>query len=140
MNGSGKHSGFSLAEVVVAVFVIGVAMITFIPCFVQGRASVRKSQRIELAAKVANAEIEKWRHAGYSGLPTIPAGKSSVTQSLSVPNPLPKGGGQIKFQHVNTSLAATTVDTGLEQMDATVSWDDTVGDHGSVTINALISK
>lgn len=127
-----------MIEALVALFVMVVVTVAFIPGFTQSRRMVRHSQRIELATAIAQAELETWRAAGYDNLPAIPGGSTSTTVPLSQQNTLPGPSGSVTFTYLDSSLAPTPNPSRRERVDVTVGWNESGQDQGSVTLSNLV--
>jgi prepilin-type N-terminal cleavage/methylation domain-containing protein len=116
--------GFSLVEVVISLFVIGVTialtttMLTLMPLS-------RHAKDQSLALSIASNEVEGLRSLGYASLPA--SGSFSDTQ-LSL---LPQGSG---------SITVTDFNPRTKQVDVTVSWQENASTaSSSVSLTTLIT-
>lgn len=118
---SGK--GFSLIEVVVSIFVIGV-MIVASAALLGGVPASRLARNQSIALTVAQNQIESLRAAGYAALPA--SGPFSDTE-LSA---LSSGAG---------SIAIAAYDARTKRIDVSVSWEEEAGPQ-AITLTTLIAE
>jgi type II secretory pathway pseudopilin PulG len=130
------QGGFSLVEAVVTIFMVGIAIATFLPALLQSRGSIARNRHRELATTLAASVLDGERQAGYAAHPTgtfpLP---TSATQA-----DLPKVGGNIVESYVDANLQPTTADSGRKKATVTVSWSDGVNDQGAVSLTTLIAN
>jgi prepilin-type N-terminal cleavage/methylation domain-containing protein len=134
----GSRRGFTLVEVIAALLIVGFAIIVFGASFPATSQAISRSRNTDLASDACQQQLEFWRNVGYSSLPAIPGGQSSVTQSFTPPADLQQGAGTITFTRVDANFAVSTANTGRVRVDVTVSWDGRGVDQGSVTLTTLI--
>lgn len=127
-----------MIEALIGVMVIVVAVLVFLPGLIQSRKMIQRSQRVETATEVAEAELEHWREATFTGLPAIKASSQSTSQSLSQPNPLPGPSGSVVFTKVDSNLLPTASEYNRRKIAATVNWNDGHGDVGSVVLTSMV--
>ena len=133
-------SGFTLLEALIAMFVVVVSVICFLPGFLCARSLTTRSQHIETATETAEAELDYWREAGYTNLPSIPNGNKSTAVSLSTANPLPGPSGNTTITYLDSTLTPSASDTGRKRVDVTVGWGAGMQDTGTVVLTTIISK
>ena len=125
-----KHSidrtrGFSLLEVVIAVFLIGIIFVMY-SAAVKNVSLNRNAKDEEIALRIANTKIGALRDAGYANLPG--GGSFSDPQLGSIPS----GSGAVAVSDFN----ATT-----KQVTVTVSWNEpSIGSSRSVLLSTLITN
>ena len=116
-----NQKGFSLAEIIVAIFMV---LVLFSLAIMEVRAlEISRTQRYEdVAYHVANKEMESLRATAFDNLP--PSGSISDTNLSQIPS----------------GLGSFTVSdysgySGMKEIIVTVSWDD--GANKSVVIRTL---
>ncbi len=60
-----ERNGFSLTELLVAIFILAVVVVSLINVFVYGFNLIRKSEQVALATHVAQLEVEKYRTMAF---------------------------------------------------------------------------
>lgn len=133
-----RGRGYSLVEVLIAVFMLLLCVLTVAPCMSFSRTVTRKQQRTEIATHIAAAEIETYRGRTFTSLPAISS--SSVTLPLTGTNSLPGGTGSTTFTKVDAALNETTAEYGRRKISVTVAWDDKLQDKGAVTLTSILVK
>lgn len=120
-----SHGGFSLIEVLISVFIVGVTIILF-QTALQGVFLVRIANHKEIALRIANNKMEYVRALPYASLPT--SGTFSDSQMSSIPS----GSGTLTVANFNSKV---------KQVTAAVTW---VEPHDSmqrsVSISTLITE
>ena len=149
-----KHKGFTLIEVLIAMFVLSVGMLGSTALMLQGRAEAKKinydGKAMQLAMGMAEqmrANIEGVRAGNYSGVDTATVtdpGCIATTCSVSdmaqydsfiwgqALENLPEGEGTVALEIANV------VDDAL--FTITVSWTETQKDVGSSTTGSEVTK
>ena len=69
---NGKGAGFSLIEVLITIFILGIVCITLIGVFIYGFNLLAKTKQVGLATSVAQFEVEKYRNMAFASIPLIP--------------------------------------------------------------------
>jgi prepilin-type N-terminal cleavage/methylation domain-containing protein len=116
--------GFTLIEVAVAVFVIGI-MIVASAALLHGVPVSRVTHSQSIALAIAESQIETLRAAGYAALPASGSFTDSALSSLA------------------SSTASTTVtvyDSKTKRVDVGVSWLETDATRRYVTLTTLIAQ
>ena len=62
---NGKEAGFSLIEVLITIFILGVVCITLVSVFIYGFNLLQKTKKVALATQIAQEEIEIYRNMNY---------------------------------------------------------------------------
>jgi type II secretory pathway pseudopilin PulG len=128
--------GFSLLEVLLSLFAVGVAMAAYIPASLSSRQIVAHTRKVELALRVGGAILDQERLAGYS---SIPIATSAPLSPINEPD-LPNISTSMTVSYVDASLQPSAIDVGRKKTDITVSWDDNLRDKGSVTLSTIIAN
>jgi type II secretory pathway pseudopilin PulG len=131
-----RRFGFSLLEVLLSLFAVGVSMAAFIPASLSSRQIVAHTRRVELALRVGGAILDQQRLAGYSA---IPIGSSAPSSPIVEPD-LPNMATSMTVSYVDASLQPTATDAGRKKTDITVSWGDKLRDKGTVTLSTIIAN
>jgi prepilin-type N-terminal cleavage/methylation domain-containing protein len=116
--------GFTLIEVAVAIFVIGI-MIVASAALLHGVPVSRVTHSQSIALAIAESQIETLRAAGYAALPASGSFTDSALSSLA------------------SSTASTTVtvyDSKTKRVDVGVSWLETDATRRYVTLTTLIAQ
>lgn len=117
--------GFTLLEVVISLFVVGVAVV-LAGTLVHVIPLVRHAKNEDIALKIAANEIETVRAAGYGSLP----GDGSFSDALLID--LPMATGTIEVEDFNDKT---------KQVTARVSWQETSSAASStVELSTLITN
>lgn len=117
--------GFSLIEVVVSLFVIGV-VILLSASIIRAVPLSRHAKYENQAASIAQNELESLRSGGYSALPA----SGSFTDSLL--STLPSGSGTVDVSDYNAKT---------KQVSVTVSWqEENATTTSSVAVTTLITS
>lgn len=132
--------GTTLAEVLIALFIAAMAVTVFGTAMPFAAEWVSRSRLTDVATNACEPQIEYWRDIGYGSLPSIPSGNSSTSQAFTPPSALSGATGTVTFTRLTDSLTASTSDTGVVKVDATVVWTGTGHDGGTVTLTTLIGK
>ena len=131
-----KRRAFSLLEIMLSLFAIGIAISAFVPASLNSRKMVVHDRRKELATTVAGAVLDQERALGYTNLAL---GSSALPAGFSQPD-LPHFSGSIMTGLLDSSLNSTATDSGRKKVDVTVSWDDKRKDKGSITVSTIIAN
>ncbi len=67
-NQENPQKGFSLIEVLIAVFILGIVSMTLVSVFMYGFNSVYKTRMVSLATQIAQEEIELVRNMNYDDI------------------------------------------------------------------------
>lgn len=102
---NGKEAGFSLIEVLVTIFILGIVCITLISVFIYGFNLLQKTKKVAMATEIAQAEVERYRNTPYATIKAITIGIAQplLTASqtlLSTPAYFTSGQGSATFQSV----------------------------------------
>ncbi len=117
--------GFSLVEVLVAIFIIGL-MLLMLDATLQNIPLIAYARDQDIALKIAGGELEKLRAGGYDALPE--SGSFSDAQ-LSA---LPSGAG---------TVAVTAYNDKTKQVTATVTWRErTAASDSTLSLTTLITQ
>jgi prepilin-type N-terminal cleavage/methylation domain-containing protein len=115
--------GFSLIEIVITLFIIGIAF-TLYYVALQNVSISRTAKDEEIALRIANNKMGGLRAAGYINLP--PSGAFTDTQLSSIP----LGSG---------SVAVSAFNAQTKQVMVTVSWSEpNISGSRSVVLSTLI--
>ncbi|MFC2167185.1 prepilin-type N-terminal cleavage/methylation domain-containing protein [Acidobacteriota bacterium] len=67
-NQKNPEKGFSLIEVLIAVFILGIVSMTLISVFIYGFNVVYRTKQVSLATQIAQEEVELVRNLGYDDI------------------------------------------------------------------------
>jgi prepilin-type N-terminal cleavage/methylation domain-containing protein len=120
-----SKSGFSLLEVIVTLFIIGLALILYQAAL--GKAKlIQYAKNQEIALRVANNKMEELRAGGYAALPS--SGSFSDPQLNSLPNS-------------SASITITDYNADTKQVIITIEWQELTGSAlKNISLATLITK
>lgn len=119
-----RDGGFSLFEVLIVVFLIGVIFVMYSGA-VKNVSLNRNAKDQEIALRIASTKMETLRDAGYENLP--PSGSFADSQLASIPSG-------------SASLAVSDFNAQTKQVTVTVSWTEpSIGTSRSVALSTLIT-
>lgn len=123
---AGMHAprGYSLIEVVIALFIVGV-IIVLSTAMLRAAPLTKRASSEQIALKIAENEIETLRAVGYSSLPASGAFTDSLMTSI------PSGSGTIAISDFNSTT---------KQVGVTVSWQNPNASTTSITLTTLVAK
>lgn len=101
-------SGFSLVEVTVSIFILGVILLT-LQAVLQSGALVRTTKNQGIALAIAKDQLETLRSGGYANLPASGSFSNSLLSSLPI---------------ATTTLAISTYNAGTKQVIVSVLWQE----------------
>lgn len=120
------HRGFSLVEVVVSIFIIGV-MLFMLQAIIHSSALVRMAKNQGIALSIARNKLEGLRAGGYTNLPTSGSFSDSLVDTLP--------------QAATTTLVVSDYNVKTKQVSVSVVWKDqgTVAST-TVSLSTLIAQ
>lgn len=118
-----KVRGFSLVEVVVSIFVVGIILIAS-ATLLNGVPLNRLTRDQDLALKIANNEIEALRALGYANLPA--SGSFADTELSSLTN----GAGVATISDYNAKT---------KKIDVSVTWIDSDETPREISLTTLVT-
>ena len=119
------RQGFSLIEVVIAIFIITV-MFAFYQAALRSTALARSAKYKDLALRIANNKMEELRAGGYGSLPASSPFSDPLLSSL------PSGSAAMSISDYNDKT---------KQVSAIVSWKELAGSEShSVSLSTLITQ
>ena len=77
----GPQGGFSLIEVLIAVFILGIVSMTLVSVFMYGFNVVFRTKQVTLATQIAQEQVEHVRNLNFDDILTL--GSSFTHESLS---------------------------------------------------------
>src|SRR2546425_139058 len=135
----GQQRGFTLVEVIIGCVIVALMFLTFVPAYLSSEQAIRRGQNKELATQSARQELESWRLQGYVAVSALIGAQSSRTLSFTPSNSLPQVTGQDTFTRVDTNLLPVSTESGRIRVAATVAWNRSNTDSGSVTLTTLFT-
>lgn len=76
-----KQGGFTLIEVLITIFLLGVVLMTLVSVFIYGFTLLARTKQVNLAAQIAQEEVEFIRNNSFDDILTL--GTSFTHESLS---------------------------------------------------------
>lgn len=117
--------GFSLLEVIVTLFIIGLVLVLYQAALGKVRL-IQYAKNQEIALRVANNKIEELRSGGYSALPSSGSFSDSQLNSLS---------------NSSASMTITDYNADTKQILVTIQWLDPAGSSlKNISLTTLITK
>jgi type II secretory pathway pseudopilin PulG len=133
-----KRRALTLVELLLAVFVSVLTASAIVPIFLSAECSTRRAANLERATQSAHRELESWRQLGFSSLPRISTGNTTVRQTFTSDSNLPGVTGSLTITRVDGALTPSASETGLRKVEATISWSGSRYDRGSVRVTTLV--
>ncbi len=93
-NQKNPQKGFSLIEVLISVFILGIVSVTLISVFIYGFNVVFKTRQVILATQIAQEEVERVRNLNYDDILLL--GSTYNHDSLSE---LVNGAGELSIEN-----------------------------------------
>ena len=121
--GRNRRSGFTLLEVLLAVFVLALTALILAAAFPTAQISRIKAAHVSYAVNLSRQTMEEKRSAGYSNL-------LAGTTEITVPAELP--GGQM-------TTIISQYSPHIKQIEVTITWSGYRRVGGSTTLATLVS-
>ncbi len=121
----GKEQGFTLAELMITLVVVGIVVSSVALLLGSIQRSQRQTAFTESATRAAQRQIEIMRNNQFNQL--VPGVDISFTNDLPVNLPSPKSG----------TVVVSEPSSGLKRVDVTVNYDDG-GQQRTVQLSSLI--
>lgn len=117
----GKSGGFSLIEVLITIFILGVVCITLISVFIYGYNLIQKTKKVAMATEIAQAEVERYRNTPYATIKALATGTALplATESqalLDAPEYFNDGAGSATFESVPGG------DENIRKLTVQITW------------------
>lgn len=123
-----KQRGFTLIEVMLAVFVVSITALIFAATFPTSQISHMKAAYMSYATSLAEQKVEEFKAAGYANIQL-----GSQEQAITIP---PNGTQSITgTQTVNITQYATDI----KKIEVTITWSGYRMVGGTVALVTLIS-
>lgn len=122
-NGRNRASGFTLVEVLLAVFVLALTALILAAAFPTAQISRIKAAHVSYAVDLSRQTMEEKRSAGYSSL-------LAGTTEITVPAELP--GGQ-------QTTTISQYSPHIKRIEVTITWSGYRRVGGSTTLATLVS-
>lgn len=132
-----NNKGFTLVEIIVAIFVISVGIVSIVSMFPLGMKLVNSSQTSAISNQLCQQKIEEILATPYND---IVVGNSSENP---LPLPFASFRREVKITYVDPALSMqeTTTDKGMKKAEVSVYWNNTLGvGEKSTKITSLISR
>ncbi|MFA6408249.1 MAG: prepilin-type N-terminal cleavage/methylation domain-containing protein [Candidatus Paceibacterota bacterium] len=119
------YRGFSLIEIIISIFIIGI-MLVLLQAVIRGGSLARAAQNQGIALSIAQGEIESLRASGYDNLP------SSGTFTDSLLDTLPIATASLSVSDYNDKTKQVTVNVLWQNSGFTAS--------STVSLSTLITQ
>jgi hypothetical protein len=124
---SRKQEGFTILEIVIATFVLTLAIGTSLTVLGRGFASLDSARCFSTASQIMQSELEKMRLTQWGNGTTVGTGTSGVTAYPAGPTPLTINTNFFALGSAGTrmSLTRTVADVhpGMLKITLTIEWD-----------------
>jgi prepilin-type N-terminal cleavage/methylation domain-containing protein len=134
-----KRRGFTLAEVLVSLTVLCLAVLAVVPALLLGNRSVQRAQHTEVATQIAQERLEKVREAGYTALAVMRTSGTSLSETFAPGSSLPRGTGLVATTRLAEDLVTPTTNSERCRVSVTVSWTGVGNNKGAVTLTTLVT-
>jgi prepilin-type N-terminal cleavage/methylation domain-containing protein len=116
-----KEGGFSLIEVLITIFILGVVCITLISVFIYGFNLLQKTKKVAMATEIAQAEVERYRNTPYATIKALTTGTAQplLTASqtlLGTPEYFINGQGSATFEAIPGG------DENIRKLTVQITW------------------
>jgi prepilin-type N-terminal cleavage/methylation domain-containing protein len=116
-----NERGFSLIEVLITIFILGVVCITLISVFIYGFNLLQKTKKVALATEIAQAEVERYRNTPYATIKALATGTALplTTESqtlLGTPEYFNNGTGSATFETIPGG------DDNIRKLTVQITW------------------
>lgn len=108
----GKHSGFTLVEMLITIVVLGIAISSIAALYYNMQGVQVRSRHLDLATRAAQTEIEVLRNNSYNSLTP----DSSIDFTSSLPSSLPS--------NKKGTVYVSQPQADLRQLDVTITYTD----------------
>ena len=109
-NQKNPQKGFSLIEVLIAIFILGIVSVTLISVFIYGFNIVFRTRQVNLATQIAQEEVELVRNLNYDDILLL--GSTFTHDSLSE---LVNGAGALSIESGSGD--------DIKKLTVSVTWD-----------------
>ncbi len=109
-NQKNPQKGFSLIEVLIAIFILGIVSVTLISVFIYGFNVVYKTRQVSMATQIAQEEVELVRNMNYDDILLL--GSTYTHDSLSE---LVNGAGALSIE--------SGPGDDIKKLTVSVTWD-----------------
>ena len=130
-------NGFTLIEVLVAIFILSIGVLTIFGIFPLGIQIARSSEMATIAVYLGETKIEEVISTPYEEIFV------GATTDSSLPPPFSSYGRETRVTYVDPALGLQEVanDTEVKKIEVTVSWKSPVGlTEKSIELVTLIGK
>jgi len=134
---SEKRAGFTLVELIIAIFILGIAITAVLGIFPLGMQIIKFSETATVATHLANAKIEEVISTPYK---EIPLGTTTESTLLA---PFQRYVREMRVNYVDPSLnlQESSSDTGIKKIEIIVSWKSSLKiSNKNIKITTLISE
>ena len=125
--GGENHRGFTLIEVLIALFILCVSLLGtagLIAGIIKGNVH---SRRVTAATTLAQEKMEEYRRRGYSGSPSVSATQTEDYREIT---------GNLSFKRV-TGIEVAHPGVNMKTVTVTVYWDS---DEKSLVLKTIFAK
>lgn len=123
MSYSTRKSGFTFLEVLVALSLFAVGMISVLAIFPVNRRFLLQSANTTQAVELAQEKLEQVRALTYNDL-TVGAYEAAAPVTADTTNPLSQYTRQTTVTLLDGNRQTTNTDQGLKKVDVQVSWKE----------------
>ncbi len=129
--------GFTLIELIIAIFILSVGISAVLIMFPLGIQTVKSSEMVTTAAQLGQEKIEEISSKQYEEI------SIGTTTEASLPSPFNTYKREVKTNYVDPilNLQETSTDEGIKKIEVTVFWKSPLGiTEKNIKITTLISK
>jgi len=111
----GKKRGLTLIEVVIAIFVLCVGLLSILMLYPLGLETSRTSYHSTVAANFAQEKIEEMLSKDYQGVVSVNRSKINDLYDFQV---------RVSFVDPDNNMAESQVDKGIKRIEVTIFWSE----------------
>ena len=118
-----KRPGFTLLELLIALSLFSIGMLTILEIFPVNRRFLTQSAQTTQASFLAQEEIESIRGLDYASL-TVGTFEPTHTLGASTSDSLNTFSRQTTISYIDGNHQVTAINAGLKQVNVTVTWQE----------------
>lgn len=121
-----KEGGFSLIEVLITIFILGIVCITMISVFIYGFNLLQKTKSVAVATQFAQEEVEKYREKKFDLVTNVSTTIAFTTANFPVasyPYLFREGGTPFLGNGQAQTVIENGADINIKKLTVRVFWD-----------------
>jgi prepilin-type N-terminal cleavage/methylation domain-containing protein len=132
-----KEKGFSMIEVITAMGIFGIAILSLAAFFAISSRTIRTARNMTTATNLAQEAADEKISLAYDSL--TPGAETRTRFSSDESSPFYDFEKQINISLIDQNLSSSVTDVGLKKVDCAVYWQEGT-DEKSLQISTIISQ